>query len=158
MVVVLIFGSRSGVSMHDKMMDEKPVALMNGVAHLGNGDIIENAVITFEQGKITLVADARLVRLDLSGYEVMDIYGKHVYPIKACSKNKKRKYFDIITDTPTRQLTEGEPANLLVSAYEINCSGNSIVHVFVNGQAQAEDHFMIEENRLKVKYINYLSH
>jgi len=151
MVVVLIFGSREMLALHDKMIDEKPVALMNGVAHLGNGDIIENAVITFEQGKITLVADARLVRLDLSGYEVMDIYGKHVYPIKVCSKNKKRKCFDIITDTQTRQLTEDEPANLLVSAYEINCAANSPVLVFVDGQAQPEGHFIIEEKHLKIK-------
>jgi hypothetical protein len=151
MVMVLILGSRGGVAMHDKAMDEKPVALMNGVAHLGNGDIIENAVITFAQGKITLVADARLVRLDLSGYEIIDVFGKHVYAIRDCSKSKKRKCFDIITDTQTRQLTESEPANLLVSAYAINCSDNSPVLVFVNGQIQPEDHFIIKEKHLKIR-------
>lgn len=57
-----------------------PIILMNGVAHLGNGEIIENSAIAFENGKITLVGDARVMRLDLSKYEVVDAAGKHVYP------------------------------------------------------------------------------
>ena len=59
---------------------DKPIALMNGTAHLGNGRVIENAIITFEKGKITLVADARNAKYDLSGFEVIDITNKHVYP------------------------------------------------------------------------------
>ncbi|MEQ9302003.1 MAG: amidohydrolase family protein [Cyclobacteriaceae bacterium] len=57
-----------------------PIILMNGVAHLGNGEIIENSAIAFENGKITLVGDARVMRLDLSKYEVVDAAGKHIYP------------------------------------------------------------------------------
>lgn len=57
-----------------------PIILMNGVAHLGTGEIIENSAIAFENGKITLVGDARVMRLDLSKYEVVDAAGKHVYP------------------------------------------------------------------------------
>ncbi|MEQ8712702.1 MAG: amidohydrolase, partial [Cyclobacteriaceae bacterium] len=53
-----------------------PIILMNGVAHLGNGEIIENSAIAFENGKITLVGDARVMRLDLSKYEVVDVAGK----------------------------------------------------------------------------------
>lgn len=58
----------------------KPVALMNGTAHLGNGQVILNSLITFDKGKITNVADAATVKIDLSGYEVISISGKHVYP------------------------------------------------------------------------------
>ncbi|WP_026135869.1 amidohydrolase family protein [Nafulsella turpanensis] len=59
---------------------EKPIALMNGIAHLGNGEVIPNAVITFRDGKIETVADATRVRLNLDGYEVISIEGQHVYP------------------------------------------------------------------------------
>lgn len=151
LVALLFYCNKAGAVMPNQSIDEKPVALMNGVAHLGNGEIIENAVITFEQGKIKLVADARLVRLDLSGYEIIDIFGQHVYPIQERSKNKKRKCFNIITETSSRQIAENEPANLLVSANELNAADNSILHVFVNGQAQSKDHFMLKANHLKIK-------
>lgn len=58
----------------------KPIALTGGVAHLGNGQVIKNALIAFDKGKLTMVADATVVRVDLSGYEVIRIDGKHVYP------------------------------------------------------------------------------
>lgn len=57
------------------------VLLQNGTAHLGNGEVIENAVIGFENGKITLVADAKVVKIDPSAYDtIINIEGKHVYP------------------------------------------------------------------------------
>ena len=59
---------------------EKPIALTGGTAHLGNGQVIENAIIGFDKGKLTLVADASKEKPDLSGYEVIDIKGKQVYP------------------------------------------------------------------------------
>ena len=59
---------------------QRPIALMNGVAHLGNGQVIQNAVVTFRDGKLETVADAATVRLNLDGYEVINIEGKHVYP------------------------------------------------------------------------------
>ena len=57
------------------------VLIMNATAHLGNGEVIENSVIGFQEGKLTLVADARQIRLDMSSYKkVIDATGKHVYP------------------------------------------------------------------------------
>jgi len=58
----------------------KPIALTGGVAHIGNGLVIQNSVITFDKGKLTAVADATVVKVDLSGFEVINISGKHVYP------------------------------------------------------------------------------
>ena len=58
----------------------KPVALVGGMAHLGNGQIIGNAVITFENGKITEVAEAGRLTPDPARYEVIDVSGKHIYP------------------------------------------------------------------------------
>lgn len=59
---------------------EKPIAIMNATAHLGNGKVIQNSIITFENGKITMVVDATVVKMDLSKYERIDASGKHVYP------------------------------------------------------------------------------
>lgn len=58
----------------------KPILIMNATAHLGNGKVIENSVVAFENGKITLVANALTVRIDPSKYEIIKASGKHVYP------------------------------------------------------------------------------
>ncbi|WP_375577624.1 amidohydrolase family protein [Marivirga tractuosa] len=58
----------------------KPIAIMNAYAHLGNGEVIENSVITFEDGIITNVADATVIRMDLSKFKVIKAEGMHVYP------------------------------------------------------------------------------
>lgn len=58
----------------------KTVMLFGGVAHLGNGQVIQNSIITFEKGKITNVADASSVRVNREGIDFYDISGKHVYP------------------------------------------------------------------------------
>jgi len=56
-----------------------PVLLKGGTAHLGNGQVIQNSLIGFDNGKLTLVQDAA-TSVDESGYQVIDISGKQVYP------------------------------------------------------------------------------
>lgn len=59
----------------------KSILIMNAHAHLGNGSSIENAVVAFEGGKITLVADARTIRLDVSKFDtIIQASGMHLYP------------------------------------------------------------------------------
>lgn len=59
----------------------KSVLILNATAHLGNGEIIENSAIGFVDGKINLVADARVIRLGEGAYDItIDAAGKHVYP------------------------------------------------------------------------------
>ena len=59
----------------------KSILLLNGIAHLGTGEVIENSAIAFKKGKITLAADATRIRLDMSKFDtVIYIKGKHVYP------------------------------------------------------------------------------
>lgn len=59
----------------------RSVLLMNGTAHLGNGEVINNSVIGIKDGKLTIVANALVVRVDISKFDtVIDIAGKHVYP------------------------------------------------------------------------------
>jgi imidazolonepropionase-like amidohydrolase len=56
------------------------ILLTGGVAHLGNGDVINNSLIGFDRGRLTLVADASSAKIDVVGYKVIDISGQHVYP------------------------------------------------------------------------------
>ncbi len=59
----------------------KSILLNGGTAHLGNGEIIQQAAIGFKNGKLTLVADATLIRLQAGAYDtIIDMTGKHIYP------------------------------------------------------------------------------
>jgi imidazolonepropionase-like amidohydrolase len=52
------------------------ITIKGGTAHLGNGQVIENATIVFEDGKITSIGGAGLAG---SG-RTIDATGKHIYP------------------------------------------------------------------------------
>ncbi|MFM9006377.1 MAG: amidohydrolase, partial [Flavobacteriales bacterium] len=59
----------------------KSVLIMNATAHVGNGSVIENAAIGFRNGKLDMVADAKVIRLAANAYDVtIDAAGLHVYP------------------------------------------------------------------------------
>lgn len=59
----------------------KSILLLGGIAHLGNGNVIENSAIGFKDGKLTLVADARVIKLQANAFDTtISIHGKHVYP------------------------------------------------------------------------------
>lgn len=58
----------------------KPIVLFGGIAHIGDGTVIENSLIGFENGILTFVVEAGLARIDLSNFEQIDITGQHVYP------------------------------------------------------------------------------
>lgn len=77
-MLICTIGALAQVPVPVKPQD-KPIALTGGVAHLGNGQVINNSVIAFDKGKLTIVADAS-TNPNLTGYEVIRIDGKHVYP------------------------------------------------------------------------------
>ncbi len=57
------------------------ILISGATAHIGNGQIVQNAAIGFENGKLTLVADATLIRIDLTKYaRRIDATGKHIWP------------------------------------------------------------------------------
>lgn len=59
----------------------EPILILNATAHLGNGEVIQNSAIGFVDGKITLIGDARTIKIDQSAYkQVIQASGKHVYP------------------------------------------------------------------------------
>ena len=57
----------------------KSVLIMNATAHLGNGKIIENSIIGFKDGKITIVADAATSKIDLSAFDIKIDASKKTY-------------------------------------------------------------------------------
>ncbi len=57
----------------------EPIAIVNATIHVGNGQLIEGGIVAFDKGKITIVSDGK-DQPDLSGYQVIDVKGKHLYP------------------------------------------------------------------------------
>lgn len=57
------------------------IAILGATAHVGNGKVIANSLITFENGKLLAVEDATGIRLDRNSFaKVIDANGKHAYP------------------------------------------------------------------------------
>lgn len=57
------------------------ILIYGATAHLGDGTVIPNSAIAFENGKLTMVADATVIRLDRNKFaKIFDASGKHVYP------------------------------------------------------------------------------
>ncbi len=79
----------------------EPVLIKNATAHLGNGQVINNSVIGFENGKLTLVADATTIKFDLTKYKkVIDATGKHIYPgFIECNSNLGLTEIDAVRST-----------------------------------------------------------
>ncbi|MFM9050814.1 MAG: amidohydrolase family protein [Bacteroidota bacterium] len=77
------------------------VLIMNVKAHIGNGKVIENAAIGFENGKLTLVADATAIRLQQGAYkEIIDGLGRHAYPgLVACNTHLGLTEIDLVRAT-----------------------------------------------------------
>lgn len=57
----------------------KPIALVGGTIHVGDGKIIQNGTVVFDKGKITAIGDAS-TNFDKANTEVISVSGKQVYP------------------------------------------------------------------------------
>ena len=56
----------------------EPVSIEGATAHLGNGEVIENSLVMFSQGKITFVGNSntKIARIG----RIIKANGKHIYP------------------------------------------------------------------------------
>lgn len=61
-------------------MPEKTIILTGAIAHIGNGEVMENAAIGIENGKITFVKPTGSIKINPEEADVIDVTGKHVYP------------------------------------------------------------------------------
>ncbi len=57
----------------------QPIVLRGGTTHIGNGQVIENSIIRFENGKITFVGTSGEFIPD-DNTKIIDATGKHIYP------------------------------------------------------------------------------
>lgn len=57
----------------------KPIALVGGTIHVGNGTVIDKGTLVFDKGILTAVGDAS-TGFDRNATEVIDVTGKHLYP------------------------------------------------------------------------------
>ncbi len=81
LLLVLSISIATKAQLTPALKQSKSVLILNATAHLGNGTIIENSAIGFVDGKINLVADARVIRLASGSYDItIEASGKHVYP------------------------------------------------------------------------------
>jgi imidazolonepropionase-like amidohydrolase len=59
----------------------EPIILSNATVHVGNGEVIENGVVAFRDGKLEMVAETSdLAGMDISEYQVISVEGQHIYP------------------------------------------------------------------------------
>ena len=60
---------------------QKPTLFIGGVAHIGNGNVIQNSVISIYNGKFQLVADATSVKINPNAFDtIIEVFNKHLYP------------------------------------------------------------------------------
>ncbi len=61
--------------------ETRSTLILNGTAHLGNGQVIPNAIIGIIDGKLSVVGDASTIRVEREAYqEIIDANGKEIYP------------------------------------------------------------------------------
>lgn len=58
----------------------KPVLLLNATVHLADSITIPNAALAIAGDSISLLGDARVLRIDKAYYEIVDAFGQHIYP------------------------------------------------------------------------------
>ncbi|NKI27695.1 amidohydrolase family protein [Arenibacter sp. 6A1] len=77
-VVLLICSLPSFAQQTPAPKQSEAFSVEGAVAHLGNGEVIENSLIMFQDGKITFVGDAK-TKIARQG-TLINATGKHVYP------------------------------------------------------------------------------
>ena len=63
-------------NMHPSPPQKETIAITNAVVHVGNGQVIENGMVVFSNGKIVDVRPSAAI----ADVKVIDAKGKHVYP------------------------------------------------------------------------------
>ncbi|MBA3664608.1 MAG: amidohydrolase family protein [Bacteroidetes bacterium] len=59
----------------------KHIALLNATAHIGNGNVIETALVVINNDKIEVVMSTKGLKLNPAAYDTLiDLSGKHIYP------------------------------------------------------------------------------
>jgi imidazolonepropionase-like amidohydrolase len=117
----------------------KPITILHGTAHLGNGKVISDAAVTFENGKIVFVGSAADVKVSTGDNNVLiDATGKYIYPgLINCNSTIGLTEVDMVRST--RDFSETGDYNPNVrSAIAYNTDSKIIPTVRSNGVLLAE--------------------
>ena len=85
-------------------LQKEVLTITGATAHIGNGEIIQNSIITFENGKIVAVANATTSKIPLRG-TIIYASEKHVYP-GFIAPNTTLGLVEIDAVRPSRDLDE----------------------------------------------------
>ncbi len=141
---------------HQDTAAKKPVLLRNATVHPGDGNTIDNAALAIDGETISLLGDARVMRLDLSHYEVIELYGTHVYPAQMVDRAALPTYQPamakrlavtgvgnsvLVPQLLTKPiLRNGSPATLVVmDTIMTETTTPHVLHAFVRGRKLAND-------------------
>ncbi|MGJ8738970.1 amidohydrolase family protein [Zobellia laminariae] len=78
LLIYLFIGVEASAQQKPAPKQSKAITIEGATAHLGNGEVIENSLIMFEDGKLTFVGSA-MSRIARRGEKIM-AEGKHIYP------------------------------------------------------------------------------
>ena len=77
-LVLLSFTIKGNSQQTPASSQKEAISIEGAVAHLGNGEVIENSLIMFQDGKISFVGDAK-TKIARKG-TIIKANGKHIYP------------------------------------------------------------------------------
>lgn len=83
-----------------KLTDQK-ILILGGIAHVGNGEVIENSAIAVENGLLQFVKNQLIYRIDQAEFDtVIHLNGQHVYPgFIACNTTLGLREIDAVRAT-----------------------------------------------------------
>ena len=59
----------------------KSILLLNGYLHIGNGEIVESALVGIRDNKIAVVLNSLATSYNKEEWDtIIDLQGKHIYP------------------------------------------------------------------------------
>ena len=73
---VLVFGAHVFAQQTPAPKQTETITITGATAHVGNGSVISNSVLVFENGKITAIGDSNTPNKG----KVISAQGKHIYP------------------------------------------------------------------------------
>ncbi len=81
LIIALSIGSQAygQEAMAPAIAQTKPIVLTGGTIHVGNGTVIENGTVVFENGKIKSI-ERTATGTDMAKSTVVNCAGKHIYP------------------------------------------------------------------------------
>jgi imidazolonepropionase-like amidohydrolase len=112
--------------------------ITGATVHIGNGVVFENGLIHVLNGKIEMIVDARVVKIDLTDKKVIQANGKHIYPglIAANTRLGLEEIEEVKAALDYEEIGDFSPNNRSVIAY--NTDSDVLATIKSNGILYAQ--------------------